>query len=78
MSMSNEMVTSKIENDLDVLRRKFARVIEQRDDLRVKIALQEKPVTEGALAEILRAALRGEAGWGERARLALGDYKMIE
>ncbi len=71
------MSLQELDSDLAALRAKFAKLLSQRDTLRAQVALQKKPATQGELAEILRAALRGETGWGERARLALGDYRMI-
>lgn len=71
------MNLQELDADLDAVRAKAAKLIQQRDALSAQLVQIKKPAAESDLADILRAALRGETGWAERARLALGDYKMI-
>jgi hypothetical protein len=46
-------------------------------ELKAALADAETPKVNNDLAELLREALSGKPGWSERARLAIGDYKMI-
>lgn len=73
-----QMTSDVIDKELDKIRETVSTLVRQQDQLRAQIALQEKPPVKGELAEILRAALKGEVGWAERARLALGDYRLIQ